>query len=697
MNYKLLDLLFKLSTCDNETFNKYFNVIREHLFDNEDKSLIDSIDFYISKYNRYPSVDFLIDFVDSYNKSKDEIRYKIKNYTESLDYYYDGFVEYAKIKYKEILSRSVLNSSDVDIELTFSKYNKLLKKLEFKSNDIFVKRDFNVFIEEYKNLRDKGDNDLIPTQFRFIDSTTGGIGRSDFILFVSRPQSFKTWTMCQLSVNFSRVITNGKILFFSKEMSKTQILKRILSIVGNLNYEDIKRLRIKDEDIRLLEDKVNAELDSEIIIIGKEDDVLYDINYVRTKIMSYNPDVVIIDGLYLFALSDEWVEHSKISRAFRDMSLRLNVPIIGTLQFSRKGYGRGNIAYSDSYEQDASLFIGMERQEDESKSYTNEVIMSILKARDGRVDMRSSFVFDYTTSTLIEKTITDVVAPVSYKKLESVSSKLNKKDISLLADILRKIINKHSLEDMTDKELMNKLNIELNKSVIVNNKEMLGRLSTNESDRFYYFQIQDFIFRVYVSNYTYLNYYKFIPVKSLDLRKDSLVIFSSSISAQMINDFIKEISNYFNRGGKEKISKNSNIPSEIFEKYLKWIFYFKDPLTNILILLNGNLRYINIDNIGNDYLKELLGNTEYSDILRYYIVNMFYDFDEEDNKFYLRDKYLRISYSLEEREKMLLDILNSFESHRIDLKEKKNLKENIDNIVDNIVDSISEIDENIPF
>lgn len=672
MNYTLLDLFFKLSNCSDEVFNKYLNVVREHLFDEEDKFLVSSIDSYIFRYNRMPTVDFFIDFADAYNKKKGEVKYKIKNYTEKLDYYYNNFVEYSKKKYRQILSNQVLNSekAGVDIDVIFSRYNRLLKKLEFKSNDVFIKKDIDNFIDEFKALRDKDESDLIPTLFRFIDSTTGGIGRSDFVLFVSRPQSFKTWTMCQLAVNLSRSISNGKILFFSKEMSKVQILKRILSIVSKVNYEDLKRHRLDDAVLEELRSTVLSELDSEIIIIGKEEDSLYDVNYVRMKIMTYNPDVVIIDGLYLFASTDEWVEHSKISRAFRDMSLRLNVPIIGTLQFSRKGYGRGNIAYSDSYEQDASLFIGIERQEDESGSYTNEVIMSILKARDGKVDVKSSFVFDFSNSSLIEKAITDIVVQPVFKKLDSVSSKLTQKEFKILESVLKDLLKDKFIDKITNQDLKNFIYEELGKDVVVNNNELYGRTSTNDSDLFYYFQIQDYVFRVYVSNYIYLNYYKFVPIKEINLESDDLVVFSSSISAIMIKDFLQEISSYFNRGNiryleqikdlLELTEKNVDVSVEIFERFLKSVFYFKDPLTNLLILLNGNLRFIQIDRIENEYLKSLLADSQYSTVFKYYILNVFYDFDITTKTFYLRDKYLKLDFDYSLREKVFMETLASF-------------------------------------
>lgn len=678
MNFTLLDLLFKLSLSDKETFSKYFSVIKEHLFDNEDKFLVSSIESYVMRYNTLPFVDFFIEFVDSYNKSKGEIKYKVKTYSESLDYYYDRFVEFSRKKYREILSSSILNSekSGEDIELIFSKYNKLLRKLEFKSNDVFVKSHIDNFIEEFKSLRDRDSNDLIPTMFRFIDSTTGGINRSDFVLFVSRPQNFKTWIMCHLAVNFSKVILGGKILFFSKEMSKLQIQKRILSIISGLNYENLKRHRVDDNDLLELKNKVLSGLDSEIIIIGKEDDSLYDINYVQSKIMFYNPDVVIIDGLYLFATSDEWVEHSKISRAFRNMSLRFNVPIIGTLQFSRRGYGRGNVAYSDSYEQDASLFIGIERQEDESNSYTNEVIMSILKARDGKVDIKSSFLFDFSSSTMIEKTITDIAEPVFIKKLESISTKLNQKELILLKDHLQQVLKDKFIDDITDEELRKTVLSEFSKNIVLNNNELKGLLSTQESDVYYYFHVYDYVFRVYVSDYIYLNYYRFMPIKKIDLERDDLVVFSSSISASMIQDFTKEIAFFFNRGNKDFIDKISsfqeeindnkftdifsNISFELLEKYLKSVLYFKDPLINILILLNGNLRFINVDKIQNEFLRDLLNNNQYSNILKYYVLNIFYDLDSDDKCFYLKNKYLKIDYEFSVKERIFMETISSF-------------------------------------
>jgi replicative DNA helicase len=673
---QVLDLMFKLSLMDRDIFLKYYSIIKSQELDPLSKRLIIKVNNYLTKYNRIPCFDFFVDFVqDLERSSKTPFNYYIKRYDEPLDYYYDKFINSCKKYYKQIISELVLKEESEDVEIILQKYQKLIKDLEFEVNDIFVKKDIDKFIDEFKSIRD-GDNEvLIPTGFGLIDNFSGGIQRSDYVLFVSRPQSFKTWIMCQLAVNFSRNIEGGKILFFSKEMSKVQILKRIISIAGNINYELIKRHKLNDNRLIELKKKLLDSLDSEIIIIGKEQDVDYDPVYVKNKILEYNPDVVIIDGLYLFAKSDEWENHSRISRVFRDISLSLNVPIIGTLQFSRRGLGRGNVAYSDSYEQDASLFIGMERVEDSNKNYTNEVNMRVLKVRDGKVDIKSKIIADFDNMVFKEMVLTDTNESFEVKKVKSISSELKSSQLELLKNSLKTCLSDRLIYDIHDDKIKKIIERDLGREVIFVNKDegLPGLLSKSKDDRFYYIQIDEYLFRIYCSSKMYVSIIKYEPL--FEVKRDTLD-FSfnvNSFSESMIQNFIKKISTYVLRGRNElrNIIKNihrtyiegdliSGFSIELMENYLKHIFEFKDPLANLLLLLRNKLFFIKETDQLNDYVKSCFNSGE-SEVLRYFVLSIFYDYVEQEGVFRLKDEYKQYVFDLC-GEKAVNELISSLEN-----------------------------------
>ncbi|GIW22503.1 MAG: hypothetical protein KatS3mg068_1510 [Candidatus Sericytochromatia bacterium] len=672
MIYVLLDLFFKLSLMDKDIFIKYYSIIKNQNLDNSCKSLFRKIDNYMSKYLRVPTYDFFIDIVEELKRKNNSFEYNIKRYEEPLQYYYEKFVQKCKIYYKEQISRFLLEDNNEDINILLNKYNRLIKDLDFESTDIFVKGDIDNFIEEFKKIRDSGDEGLIPTGFNIIDSFSGGIQRGDYILFVSRPQSFKTWIMCQLAINFSRIIRGGKILFFSKEMSKVQILKRLIAIAGNINYESIKRHRLNDNRLIELKESIINTLDSEIIIVGKEQDIEYNPLYVRNKIVEYNPDVVIIDGLYLFAKSDEWENHSKISRVFRDISLTYNVPIIGTLQFSRRGLGRGNVAYSDSYEQDASMFIGMERQQDDNGNLTNEVNLSILKIRDGKVDVKSKIVADFENTIFKEMAITDISSPVKIKKVDSISRNNSSAKIEILKDSIKRYFANRVDSDIKKDEIRDIVLRDLGKDVqVITGKDgLVGHLSRNRDDKFYYFQVGSYMFRIYSSDKMYVNFYKVDYKLEVDPLYVDFALDFTNFSESMINQFLKSCTKYFYRGSesldkvmdilnRDKRYSFNDLSIELLENYLKKVFEFQDPITNILILIKGNMNHILFQDIENSYLRETLQDMRYNSIMKYYTLNIFYDYNFETNTFELKNEFkveMKGLY-LDETEKELLNQL----------------------------------------
>lgn len=655
MIHYLLDLCFSLSISGQSVFKNYFKFIKNLRLDRYSLFLIKNISNYVLKYNRYPSYDFFLDFVERLNELENVKKYEVKNYNESYEFYYNRFKEKVKEHYKNQIIEGIQKGSDNDIEYYLMQYQNLRNSLnDFNSNDIFLKRDFESFKEDFIKRRDSYDEDLIPTGLKVIDDFMGGISQSDFVLFVSRPQSFKTWILCYLATNFARIIHGGKILFFSKEMSKLQIQKRIYSILGSVNYSLLKRYLLSNSQLENLYKSISEKLNSEIIIIGKELDVDYDPLYVKTKIMEYNPDVVLIDGLYLFAKTDEWENHSKISRTFRDIALSLNVPIIGTLQFSRKGFGRGTVAFSDSYEQDASCFIGIEREEKE-RAFQNSAELTVLKARDGRVDMKSRIEIDFSNSFFEERLLTDAGYDV-YAALSDMENSISESDensiqnrskmagfqrnidqkvmsksfgfsqytLFKLKDTLLSYISQKYIFDIKKEEIKEILSYDLSSMVEISdgNDSSKGALSTNKSDRFYYFQIGNILFRLYYSSVdkqSYLSYYFINPIYTINVSDGFNYNFSiNNFTLKMIHLFIRKTTLYFLKGIKgfrrsfiNKYYLNYNgdyYDDDIFRmwnNYLKNVFIYQDPITNLILMLNGNID-LNFEHIRNSFNKSLL-------------------------------------------------------------------------------------------
>jgi len=600
----LLDLLFRLSFVDSRSFLKYFSIIKIQDSDEISWRIIVDTQKYISKYGVSPGYDFYLKIVKELRKTYPDFEYDYleKRYDEKVDYYWDQYVNYYTRYYKSKIANSLMTGKE-RIDNILSRFHRLVRSLQDDSEkDTYLIDSYAEFMTELRNLRDSEDDDMFPTGFKLIDMFSGGISKSEFVLFVARPQSFKTWILCKLAVNLSSLIHGGKILFFSKEMSKIQIQKRIYAIVGKINYERLKRSNLTDDELKELGKRVETLLKSEIIIVSKDEDLSYDTTFVRSKIVEYNPDIVLVDGLYLFAKSDEWTEHSAISRSFRDMSLTYEVPIIGTLQFSRKGFGRGNIAYSDSYEQDASVVIGIERlsmedlSSDEEDSFgggtkgvdlSNEVVLSILKMRDGIVDVKSRLSINFKNTTFFEKMISSVedVPKQPKEKYISKSKEFYQDVLSVFSESLNKYRNLYFDDELLEYDMQKILKRDLGLNVhVVPKKEGIFSFTTrHKNDYIYYYQLGDTMMRLFIRDKVYINFYKlnlknpFSEEKGFSIRE---------ISAPMIYKFTE----FFDEELKKYQDYNlSQLEYERLKLFLREDFNYRDPLFVLLVFLNNTI------------------------------------------------------------------------------------------------------------
>jgi len=270
--------------------------------------------------------------------------------------------------------------------------------LDLKSRDLDVARDIEAHAAEYRRRRDTGDAMGISTGFPTLDQHTFGIHPGEFWLFIGRPGAFKTWLLCQMFCAFIRNL-EGPVLFFSKEMTREQILLRTLAILGRDSFTELRRHQYGDERLEAVLAQVRS-LKARPIIIGRDPRWNYDIGYFQSKVLEYKPRVACLDGAYLFAKSAEWTDVTNFTRSLRDVALMSEVPVVATTQQKPKG---GGAMYADSFEQDASVLIRVERgYDDVLERRTQAVTLNQVKIRDEEDGRKVSIYIDFERSVFLE-------------------------------------------------------------------------------------------------------------------------------------------------------------------------------------------------------------------------------------------------------------------------------------------------------
>jgi replicative DNA helicase len=237
--------------------------------------------------------------------------------------------------------------------------------------------------------------------FQDLDSIIQGFQKSDLIIIAGRPSMGKTALSLNILIN---VIKYSKlpILFFSLEMSKEQIMYRLLAMETNVNQMRLRNGKLSQNDWIKVNKMVNI-LSKLPLFIDDTSDL--SIQNIRSKIKTLmfeqtQVGLVIIDYLQLMQNSRLKVENrvqelSQITRSLKIIAREFNIPIIALSQLSRNVENRvekrpllSDLRESGSIEQDADLVLMLYRKNDFNSSdsdQSNDIELIIAKQRNGPI------------------------------------------------------------------------------------------------------------------------------------------------------------------------------------------------------------------------------------------------------------------------------------------------------------------------
>ena len=250
----------------------------------------------------------------------------------------------------------------------------------------------NIFFE----LKEKSLNPRLlglTSGFYELDSLTQGFQKSDLIILAGRPAMGKTALSLNMTLT-SLKTSQLPVLFFSLEMSKEQIIYRLLSMETNINQIRLKNGNLSQPDW--------AKLTKFIKILSKlplfiDDTVNLSVNEIRSKIKTVlfeqkNIGLVVIDYLQLMQISktnlnNRAQELAQITRSLKTIAREFNIPIIALSQLSRNVENRvdkkpvlSDLRDSGSIEQDADLILMLYRNQ---LHQTEQMELILAKHRNG--------------------------------------------------------------------------------------------------------------------------------------------------------------------------------------------------------------------------------------------------------------------------------------------------------------------------
>lgn len=261
-------------------------------------------------------------------------------------------------------------------------------------------------IKEIESLKDKEDGMTgIPTGFTMLDRITSGWQKSDLVIVAARPGMGKTAFTLSMARN-SAVLYNKPVAIFSLEMSKLQLVNRLISAEAELESEKLRKGDLKPYEWQQLTSKVTSLSEAPIFIDDTPGINIFELRAKCRRLkMQHDIQLIIIDYLQLMSGSgtegkgsNREQEISNISRSLKSIAKELNIPVIALSQLNRSVETRGgdkrpqlsDLRESGAIEQDADMVTFIFRpeyygfmQDNEGNSTEGIAEIIIAKHRNG--------------------------------------------------------------------------------------------------------------------------------------------------------------------------------------------------------------------------------------------------------------------------------------------------------------------------
>jgi len=240
----------------------------------------------------------------------------------------------------------------------------------------------------------------IPTGFRGLDNILGGLQRSDLVVLAARPSLGKTTLALDILRHIS-VKEKIPAAMFSLEMSKDQLVDRLLSSQAEVDLWKLRTGKLEDEgeynDFQRLGEAFGVLSDAPIFIDDSGTANIMEMRTLARRLqMEHGIKLIVVDYLQLMegrrASEGRVQEIAEISRSLKGLARELNVPVLALSQLSRAVEARSpqipklsDLRESGSIEQDADVVLFIYREDRERKDTERKNIADILvsKHRNG--------------------------------------------------------------------------------------------------------------------------------------------------------------------------------------------------------------------------------------------------------------------------------------------------------------------------
>lgn len=236
----------------------------------------------------------------------------------------------------------------------------------------------------------KGSLRGVATGFKDLDDTLAGLQDSNLIILAARPALGKT----SLALNIAQHVAVEEKMpvgFFSLEMSKEELVDRLLVAQADIDAWKLKTGRLSEEDFTKLSEAMGVLAETPLYV---DDTPAISVLEMRTKARRLQVErglrLLVVDYIQLVrgrGLENRVQEVTEISQGLKNLARELRIPLLAVSQLSRAVTRRGkgipqlaDLRESGALEQDADVVMFLYREEDEE---LENITLNIAKHRNG--------------------------------------------------------------------------------------------------------------------------------------------------------------------------------------------------------------------------------------------------------------------------------------------------------------------------
>ena len=349
---------------------------------------------YFDRYGEFPSVEILCENYPTLDPSAQSL---------NLDYALDVFQ-------KQLLYRQIVGAFQTNKELIGVEPKQALSKIMTKLSDIEIVYDEDVTeynrnsehrLDSWKTrkvLRQQSGGMIgIPTSFPTINQ--GGVGwmPGELISLYARPTVGKTWVCIHAAA--TAVVQGIRTLLISIEMPTEAISMRTDVVLARMMGYDLSHQAIRNGDA-LNEEEYRTFLqaleENQLLVCDHIEGASgITIDNIASLIRKYNPDFVVLDGIYLVSTGIStrkamWEQSHAVFYGMKNLCLSTNTPIFVSTQATREAGANINVpprpdqvAFGDALIRASDVAMAMAMVEGES----NKRVIQFQKYRDGQLDL----------------------------------------------------------------------------------------------------------------------------------------------------------------------------------------------------------------------------------------------------------------------------------------------------------------------